>query len=111
MPEPDQPHRLIAGFYLAYAAEGDQAVILGLHVPTPEQQASGFTPHWEPLVNFDWGKASVLLQMFLDTHADLAPVVERKRDLEMGDLTAAEAWSAALAETRPGFPRAGPGAG
>ena len=96
------PPRLMAGFSLAYAADGDEAAILGLHAPTPEQQAAGLTPHWEPLIIFPWDQVPSVLRMFLDVHADLSPIVERKRQLEKGELTAEEAWTAAWAEMRPG---------
>lgn len=102
MAEPE-PTRVIADFSFGYTAEGDRAAILGLHIPTPEQQLAGFTPHWEPLIVFLWDEAPALFKMFLDAHANLSPIVERKRQLEAGDLTAEEAWAAANAQMRPGL--------
>lgn len=100
MAEDDEP-RVLTAFSLGYRAAGDEAAILGLHVPTPEQQAAGFMPHWEPLVVFSWDQAPALFQMFLDSHAEICPMVERKRQLEQGDLTAQEAWMLAQEEMRP----------
>lgn len=100
--------RIFGGLSLGYRARDDTAAVLGLHIPTEEEQAAGLMPHWEPIIILGWDEAPALFRMLLDTHAEMSPTVGRKRQLEAGELTPMEAWEAAQEEMGQG-PGVGPG--